>query len=239
MNLFKHSWLKSIWMALMASVLLAGVSGCATIKASEVTETTTQRSKNLAYEDAILGMGQPTGDNISEEARNFLALIGQKQTYLLIEGADDIKSIVKNLDGRLIGVNQDQEFIEMSLLQDSKDIQRVSGDVRITYNRPTDRLTAQERKTLEQLKFTTVKDGQIHQRTVSIQAIVYPPAKNLQAIQSQFKQTRHVKFYQTEYKQKHNPLRAILLPLGVAFDVVTAPIQIPIWYFALKNMKIM
>ena len=239
MCVFEYGWLKRFWMMVAAVLWLTGLSGCATMKMSEATETTTSMSKKLVYEDAILGMGQPTGENISEEARNFLALIGQKQTYLLTEGADEIKAIVKNLDGRLIGVNQDQEFIEMSVAQDSKDIQSIAGEVRITYNKPTDRLSVQERKVLEQLKFTTAQDGQVHQRNLYIQGIVYPPAKNLQAIQSQFKQTRHVRFYQTEYRQHHNPLRAVLLPLGVAFDVITAPIQIPIWYFALKNMKIM
>lgn len=228
------------WIMLVLSMFsVMALSGCATFMVNDATQTTTDMSKKLAYEDAILGMGQPSGDNISDEARNFLALIGQKQTYLLIEGADEIKAIVKNLDGRLVGVNQDQEFIEMSVAQDSKEIQRVAGDVLITYNKPNDRLTAQERKTLDQLKFITGEDGQMHRRHLYIQAIVYPPAKNLEAIQSQFKQTRHVQFYQTEYKQNHNPLRAILLPLGVAFDVITAPIQIPIWFFALKNMKLM
>ena len=164
MCVFEYGWLKRFWMMVAAVLWLTGLSGCATMKMSEATETTTSMSKKLVYEDAILGMGQPTGENISEEARNFLALIGQKQTYLLTEGADEIKAIVKNLDGRLIGVNQDQEFIEMSVAQDSKDIQSIAGEVRITYNKPTDRLSVQERKVLEQLKFTTAQDGQVHQR---------------------------------------------------------------------------
>lgn len=239
MNILKHRWMKHALLALLTSFLCTGLSGCATFMANEATETTTSMSKKLAYEDAILGMGQPTGDNISEEARHFLALIGQKQTYLLIEGADEIKSIVKNLDGRLIGVNQDQESIEMSVFQDGKDNQRIAGDIRISYNKPTERLTGQERQTLDQLKFKVTQDGQTYERYLSIQALVYPPAKNLQAISAQFKQTRHVTFYQTEYKQNHNPLRAVLLPLGVAFDVITAPIQIPFWIFSLKNMKFM
>lgn len=231
--------LKLSWMAWVAALLMTSLSGCATYMASQSTETTTKITKTLAYEDAILGMGQPTGENISAEARNFLALIGEKQTYLLTEGADEIKAIVKNLDGRLIGVNQDQPKINMLVQQDSSEIQSVRGDVTITYNKAADRLTEQERKTLIELKFTLAADEQSYWRSLHIQGVVYPPVKNLAAIASQFKQTRPVQFYKTEYKQNHNPLRVILLPLGVAFDVVTAPIQIPFWYFSLKDMKFM
>ena len=231
--------LKLGWMAWVAALLMTSLSGCATYMASQSTETTTKITKTLAYEDAILGMGQPTGENISAEARNFLALIGEKQTYLLTEGADEIKAIVKNLDGRLIGVNQDQPKINMLVQQDSSEIQSVRGDVTITYNKAADRLTEQERKTLTELKFTLAEDKQSYWRSLHIQGVVYPPVKNLAAIASQFKQTRPVQFYKTEYKQSHNPLRVILLPLGVAFDVVTAPIQIPFWYFSLKDMKFM
>ena len=231
--------LKLSWMAWVAALLMTSLSGCATYMASQSTETTTKITKTLAYEDAILGMGQPTGENISAEARNFLALIGEKQTYLLTEGADEIKAIVKNLDGRLIGVNQDQPKINMLVQQDSSEIQSVRGDVTITYNKAAARLTEQERKTLTELKFKLAQDEQSYWRSLRIQAVVYPPAKNLTAIASQFKQTRPVQFYKTEYKQNHNPLRAILLPLGVAFDVITAPIQIPFWYFSLKDMKFM
>ena len=231
--------LKLSWMAWVAALLMTSLSGCATYMASQSTETTTKITKTLAYEDAILGMGQPTGENISAEARNFLALIGEKQTYLLTEGADEIKAIVKNLDGRLIGVNQDQPKINMLVQQDSSEIQSVRGDVTITYNKATDRLTEQERKTLTELKFILSEDKQSYWRSLHIQGVVYPPVKNLAAIASQFKQTRPVQFYKTEYKQNHNPLRVILLPLGVAFDVVTAPIQIPFWYFSLKDMKFM
>jgi hypothetical protein len=231
--------LKLGWMAWVAALLMTSLSGCATYMASQSTETTTKITKTLAYEDAILGMGQPTGENISAEARNFLALIGEKQTYLLTEGADEIKAIVKNLDGRLIGVNQDQPKINMLVQQDSSEIQSVRGDVTITYNKAADRLTEQERKTLTELKFTLSEDKQSYWRSLHIQGVVYPPVKNLAAIASQFKQTRPVQFYKTEYKQNHNPLRAILLPLGVAFDVITAPIQIPFWYFSLKDMKFM
>lgn len=231
--------LKLGWMAWVAALLMTSLSGCATYMASQSTETTTKITKTLAYEDAILGMGQPTGENISAEARNFLALIGEKQTYLLTEGADEIKAIVKNLDGRLIGVNQDQPKINMLVQQDSSEIQSVRGDVTITYNKAADRLTEQERKTLTELKFTLAEDKQSYWRSLHIQGVVYPPVKNLAAIASQFKQTRPVQFYKTEYKQNHNPLRVILLPLGVAFDVITAPIQIPFWYFSLKDMKFM
>ena len=231
--------LKLSWMAWVAALLMTSLSGCATYMASQSTETTTKITKTLAYEDAILGMGQPTGENISAEARNFLALIGEKQTYLLTEGADEIKAIVKNLDGRLIGVNQDQPKINMLVQQDSSEIQSVRGNVTITYNKAADRLTEQERKTLTELKFTLAEDKQSYWRSLHIQGVVYPPVKNLAAIASQFKQTRPVQFYKTEYKQNHNPLRAILLPLGVAFDVITAPIQIPFWYFSLKDMKFM
>ena len=231
--------LKLSWMAWVAALLMTSLSGCATYMASQSTETTTKITKTLAYEDAILGMGQPTGENISAEARNFLALIGEKQTYLLTEGADEIKAIVKNLDGRLIGVNQDQPKINMLVQQDSSEIQSVRGDVTITYNKAADRWTEQERKTLTELKFTLAEDKQSYWRSLHIQGVVYPPVKNLAAIASQFKQTRPVQFYKTEYKQNHNPLRVILLPLGVAFDVVTAPIQIPFWYFSLKDMKFM
>ena len=127
--------LKLGWMAWVAALLMTSLSGCATYMANEATETTTKITKTLAYEDAILGMGQPTGENISAEARNFLALIGEKQTYLLTEGADEIKAIVKNLDGRLIGVNQDQPKINMLVQQDGNGIQSVRGDVTITYNK--------------------------------------------------------------------------------------------------------
>ena len=231
--------LKLSWMAWVAALLMTSLSGCATYMASQSTETTTKITKTLAYEDAILGMGQLTRENISADARNCLALIGEKQTYLLTEGADEIKAIVKNLDGRLIGVNQDQPKINMLVQQDSSEIQSVRGDVTITYNKAADRLTEQERKTLTELKSTLAEDKQSYWRSLHIQGVVYPPVKNLAAIASQFKQTRPVQFYKTEYKQNHNPLRVILLPLGVAFDVVTAPIQIPFWYFSLKDMKFM
>lgn len=228
---------------MLVSMLVAGctvmMSGCGTLMANAATESTTDVVKTLAFEDAILGMGQPTGENISAEARNFLALIGEKQTYLLTDGADEIKAIVKNLDGRLIGVNQEQPEINMQVHQNSEKVQTVSGTVSIAYNKASNRLTEQERKILAQLKFAPATDQQSYWRYLSIQGVVYPPAKNLQAIQSQFKQTRSVRFYKAEYKQNHNPLRAILLPLGVAFDVITAPVQIPFWYFSLKDMKMM
>lgn len=239
MNRIKHSWIKRAWMAWAASVVFIGLSGCATSMVNQATQTSTDMSRKLAFEDAILGMSQPSGEHISEEARNFLALIGQKQTYLLTEGADEIKSIVKNLDERYLGVNQGQEFIEMSVAQDSEEIQSISGDIQISYNKPNTRLTERERQVLAQLKFVATQNGQMYQRQLHLQGIIYPPVKNLKTIQSQFKQTRAVRFYQTEYKQNHNPLRVVLLPLGVAFDVITAPIQVPFWFIKMRKMQFM
>ena len=59
--------LKLGWMAWVAALLMTSLSGCATYMVNEATETTTKITKTLAYEDAILGMGQPTGENISAE----------------------------------------------------------------------------------------------------------------------------------------------------------------------------
>ena len=227
--------LKWRWMLLIASLLMTGLSGCATIMAKKATEPTTEVTETLAYKDVIFGMGQPTGEHISAQARHLLALMGQKQTYLLTEGADEIKAIASHLDGRLIGVNQGQPTINMLLHQDSETILRVNGDVTITYNKAANRLSPKERKALTELEFERAGDEAFYSRSLYIEAIVYPPASNLTAIASQFKQTRPVQFYKAEYKKQHNPLRAVLLPLGVAFDVVTAPIQIP--FFMIEFSK--
>ena len=73
MNRIKHSWIKRAWMAWAASVVFIGLSGCATSMVNQATQTSTDMSRKLAFEDAILGMSQPSGEHISEEARNFLA----------------------------------------------------------------------------------------------------------------------------------------------------------------------
>ncbi len=243
----RYKWL----IAPLFTMALFGLTGCASLIASGISRSIweTDGYSELIATDDIIAMGSAASHTRQSASKEGAAvvLVGTKNTYVMTEGGLELTSIVNQLDGQFISVNQNQA-IEFRLLDTLDDgASQFSGDIDLSYHKTTESISPKEIKALSHLGFKLIENcgdkkkpspdsnGPVscYMKPLHIKATLYPPAKNLATIKTQFKRTREislVKYHEGRDGTGINPISIILMPAAIVIDVITSPLQY--WYFS-------
>lgn len=217
------------WLALVLAfaVGVAGSLGCATMAASQAVN----RSDNDFYykpavSDEIVAIGTPDAALSKELGQeHVVAFIGLKNTYLLNKGGEELEQVAQlNLDGKRMTV--DATWNNRLYVKDKQ----VWGDVQLRYvGGPA--LSAGEQAELNKGGFAAVGNGKYvsYQKKVGIEGLIYPPVKISGEQLSKLGVRRPINLYHS--KDEKPPmlpklLKAPLIPLGIAADIVLTPVYL-------------
>lgn len=209
-------------LALVATaVALVGGLGCATSgtirdafrKAPDV-------SGPIVMTDTIVAFGVP-GSELSKKIKQpALAFIGKAHTYLLVKGADDLKNIAQTLPAANVVFTEDSValFFEDDVTW---------GNVEVRYFRPLNsEFSAQQVKQLTSLGFEP--DGPYtYRKKIQVEGKVFPPLSISPDNAHLLVKPRKLAFRSPPTGGGHPNLGYLaLLPVALAFDIVTLPLQI-------------
>jgi hypothetical protein len=192
----------------------AGLSGCF----SSMVDYANQRGPEFyqpVLTDTILAVGEP--DAALAQALGVphaVAFLGEKNTYLLIEGGEILMQIAAELDGKRIALGNERRSL---ILKDGT----VWGSLSLFFAPVR---SPQETTKLTRLGFTPgALDG--YQRRVSIKGRLYPALVFSDEQAQMLKQKRPIQFYVSEDSSPPPDLGPLYRPAAIAADVVTLPIQ--------------
>lgn len=221
-------------------ITMVGLSGCATTALMEENTshpriTTTTKTVTLV-DDTVLAFGKPA-QPLPNAPSNSVVIVGEKNSYVLMQGGQQIADILTRLDPRYIQLTRELSFYS------AKNDGTFTGSLDLSYARLKEEYSrsdidfmlshgAQECSTASDLRM----NAQRFCFKTPLQGGVYPAVSNLNMIQSKFRPLSHpyhitintqVNEQNTTYTSGTNPIaKLVMLPFALAFDVVTLPVQI-------------
>jgi hypothetical protein len=202
--------MKKIYLfAVIATLIL---SGCATLWVAGGTTS----SDRLVYEDTIVAMGE------TKKNKN-LVLLGEKKTYLLTYGGDRL-SVLANLDPEKITIDSGK-VITLVLTKEG-----FSTELNVKYS--PEAYSEQENKLLTSKEYYKKaypdRPGSFYTATVSIRGQVFDKSdKDLAAYN--LRQGRKIRIESVTSDASPRPDKFVTMPMAVAFDIVTSPLQLTIF----------
>ncbi len=200
---------------------LVGGLGCATAMVAS-----SGNSNAYAYyhtpilTDTIFALARPD-DALAKKIGNddSIAFIGKKNTYLLIEGGNQLMNIAKELNGdRLTLDKSTQLFLKDKIAWGSLSLSYASKE-----NISQDEADIAK---LQTLGFKADRSG-VYRLKVKVKGAVYPAVSVSNDQLQQFKQSRALSFYNPPDSSPPPDLgKLVELPIAIAIDVATAPIQL-------------
>ena len=174
-------------------------------------------------EDSILAIGQP--DEASRKAvdnPHAMLFLGEKHSYFLEAGGAELERIARELDGNLIRISEQSH---MMFMKDDK----FWGEIPLfcTRNHFED-YSQEEIVHLTALGFKRHADYQgTYELRVKVKGVLCPRVEIPEAQLRTFKRRREISFYAPP-KSAAIPVikRIFLMPVAVAADVVTSPVQL-------------
>lgn len=224
----------------LSLMLMVGLSGCATIslleeKSSHAYTTNTTKEVKLV-DDTVIAFGKPA-QPLPNAPANSVVIVGEKNSYVLMQGGQQVAEILTRLDPKYIQLTRELSFYS------AKNDGTFTGSLDLSYARLKDEYTradydfmlshgGQECSTASDLRM----NAQRFCFKAPLQGGVYPAVSNLNLIQSKFRPLSHpyhvtintqVNEQNTTYTNGTNPIaKLVMLPFALAFDVVTLPVQI-------------
>lgn len=223
----------------MASIMLMTtlLTGCTSLYLFDKSEKSLdERWVKTDFSDTIIAIGEPKTPIKGYE--NALVLAGEKHAYLVQASSseDDLKKIFKQIDLRYLTIALNNK--DGLLVRQQGDWVKCDGnlgcaDVELVYNKPRGSFTEQEEKILAELGFhywqsfraNTPSITNKHIRKISF--TVTEPVTNKEQLQHQFKQPVKLNYAQFN-PNKGKITRGMtygLIPIAIAFDIVTFPLQ--------------
>lgn len=203
-----------------AAVAVVGGGACATAvtMANSSKSTTAIKPSGIAISDEIVAYGRPDAELESKLGVKSVAFLGRQHTYLLIEGGDELLGFAQLDPTRLMLMpDGQQQYV-------SKD-NVIWGALRFRYLPGTEGFTAQERELLKRLQFIPIDT--YWAKRVSIKGRVLDAVDVSSGQLPDMVKPRKIVFFFPPATETTPNLGAIaLLPLAVAVDVVTAPLQL-------------
>lgn len=217
------------------AALLAS-SGCATSSLLESdNRVSTQTIKSVLSEDQIVAFGRPA-QPLPNMPNATMVIVGEKNSYVLIQGGTEMVSLLTNLTPKNIQVNNDMSF----------DVPNndgyFQGQMKMSYAKLKDEFKRSDYQFFLQnggQDCTTASDTRISAQrfcfNVPVKGAIYPPVSNLGLIQSKYRPlskpymvTFHSQSQQTQVSRSgaNSVQKLVLLPFALAFDVVTLPFQL-------------
>lgn len=199
---------KLLLMVLFTSLIS---SGCATIG---VAGPPASIERNILFEDTIYAVGKTSN---SQD----LVLIGQQKTYLITHGSNELLSLMK-LNPVQLKLNKNGPiYLEFDSVE-------FTSNIEVSYS--SSKLTQDERAVLSSIS-SAYMNGQGNQKEyfakLAVRGNIY--AKEIQAFDtnSNLSQSRDIKIVTSKTGVTNNTSsKTFALPLAIAFDIITSPIQI-------------
>jgi hypothetical protein len=227
------------WLALVLAfaVGVAGSLGCATMLASEAVKSD---DASFYYtpvlSDEIVAIGRPDAKLAKElEQPDAVAFVGLKKTYLLYKGGAELERIAQlKLDGRRMDI--DSVRSNRLYLKDKQ----VWGDLTLTYGGGFP-VSADDQAELEKGGFTVLKGARNnqYQKKVSIEGVIYPAIKLSDEQMSKLTTRRTFSLYNSKDAKPpvlNKILKAPLIAVGVATDIVLAPVYLGVGVIVLVGV---
>jgi len=164
--------------------------------------------------DTIFAVGRPDAALAQELGTQAIAFLGEKNTYLLIEGGDVLMQIATEVDGERIG-----SYVEPRALF-LKD-KTVWGSMMLSHFSVKN---PEEAATLTRLGFAKGPMGNF-ERQVLVKGRIYPPLPLSDEQGQQFKRRRSIRFYDPPDSSSLPALNPAL-PAAIVADVATFPFQV-------------
>lgn len=203
---------------LFAAGAIGGL-GCATMLASERRNPRANAHYNRAVLlDTVSALARPDAKLAKKiENEHAVAFLGEKHTYLLMEGGERLLRVADELDGERIVLEQRPR----SLFIKGKTIW---GDIALTYQPDPQAGPADE--PLRALGFTAVTSG-VYRLTIPVAGLLYPPMKISPEIAGHFKQSRTIAFFNPPDSRPPPDLaKVVIVPLAIAVDIALTPVYI-------------
>lgn len=168
-----------------------------------------------------------------------LVLVGGKHSYVVDKGGYEIAQIAQNLDGNRVRLDMGshEALVLRSLMgQDERGhaVRLFEGGLVVVYDKSEVELSDAERGFLKRLNFEQSATG--FRKHLLLEGAVYPSVVNAAGMNTSFKQSRSIRLVEQGGFSTPKLWKFAALPVGVAFDVVTAPIWLA--YLLMNPLKI-
>ncbi len=223
--------------AMLATITLSGCATSQLISGSDRNYSRTETKNITLVEDTVLAFGKPAQAMPSIPA-NSVVIVGEKHSYVLTSGGQELAQLLSNLDPRYIQVTKGLNFYS------EKNDGNFKGALNLSYTRLKDDLKKSDVDFIIRNRgkdCSQQSDEKMNAQkfcfNIDIQGGVYPAVNNLALIQSKFKHLSKpysVSIYTSVTEEKKvtsngvkNPVtKLVLLPFALAFDVITLPLQL-------------
>lgn len=179
--------------------------------------------QNPVFTDTIVAIGQPDESALKKIGNpHALFFLGEQRSYFLAEGGETLVNIAKKLDGNLIEMKSDSRSMYI------KD-EQIWGSIVLTYDKKNNNeINNNELATLADLGFSKKLKGMAgFEKVITVKGVIYPrvyiPASQLNNLQKR----RSISFYNPPSSVVVPSIqKVVLMPVAIAADVVTSPLQL-------------
>lgn len=168
--------------------------------------------------DTICAIATPDPSLAKKIGQDAVAFLGQKHTYLLVQGGEELVRVGRELDGERL-------TIEGSDRRMFKKGSTIWGDIGMSYRLPDASVSdAATTNRLIELGFMPVRGGR-YQKTIAVKGVTRPPIKIADV--PAFKKCRDIAFFNPPNSSPPPDLsKLVLVPLGVATDILLTPVYL-------------
>ncbi len=215
-------------MALVSSCI--GLAGCTTFLASRMEGRDPNFHSQPLASDQLVAIGKLDKNAEKElDIPGGLVLIGQKQSYLITKGGGELEAIAKASFGPDVEILERYHDSNSHLYLDKR---KFWGKVALRISRDQD-YSPEQQLELDNMGFeeretaSSQRDRKVYTKSIDLEGITIAPIKVPDSLAQHLSHSRSIAFYPPEdQKAPPNLEKYVALPLAVAFDIVTAPIQI-------------
>ncbi len=218
---------------IFAAMSVALIVGCTPLILRDAVGSKATRNVVVANsEDELLGIGRIDSEKITKEFPSAIALVGKKQTYVLLDGADQLQKIAHHLDGNLLAYSNASRHpakLDDPMVFSVKDSE-FFGVAWFIYKKSNAVLTEQERSAIFSLGDPLLdKSTGYFSFSIRVSGFIPDNAVELRGNSETFKAGRKINLVTTQQREEWvkypNPFAFPVLPIAVVFDVVvTAPL---------------
>ncbi len=168
--------------------------------------------------DTICALATPDASLAQKIGRDAVAFLGKKHTYLLVQGGEELVRVGRELDGEHLTIaGGDRQLFKKDAT--------IWGDIRMTYRIPEAQITdPASSNRLIALGFTPDREGRF-QKFIAVKGVARPPLKTADV--PAFKKCRDISFFNPPESSPPPDLsKLVLVPLGVATDILLTPVYL-------------
>ena len=220
----QHQWFanrRRLTLLVTCAALIGGLGCASTVVVGTALRKTPEQPGEIVLTDTIVAYGVP-GPELAKKIDNpnAIAFIGEQKTYLLVRGGDELLRIAKELPPQHIRMAEDLGWLFM---QDDV----TWGALSIRYEHfPPFPFSADEESRLINLGFKK-EQGTSYIKKIKVEGKVYPSLAVASDDPHRLAAGRKLAFRNPPIEGgRPNLANLALLPVSLAVDVVTAPLQL-------------